>query len=53
MDSSRVRSFMSRHRRSIKDLSLILIIMLVATFYAWQVDIFANEGKVTVTEHMA
>ena len=41
---------MSRHRRSIKDLSLILIIMLVATFYAWQVDIFANEGNVTVKE---
>jgi diguanylate cyclase (GGDEF)-like protein len=50
MDITRVRSFMSRHRRSIKDLSLILIIMLVAVFYAWQVDIFANEGKVTVKE---
>ncbi len=36
---------MSRHRRSIKDLSLILLIMLVAAFYAWQVDIFANEGN--------
>jgi len=34
---------MSRHRRSIKDLSLVLIIMLVGAFYAWQVDIFANE----------
>jgi diguanylate cyclase (GGDEF)-like protein len=34
---------MSRHRRSVKDLALILLIMLVATFYAWQVDIFANE----------
>jgi diguanylate cyclase (GGDEF)-like protein len=42
MDSSKIRSFVSRHRVSIKDLSLILIIMLAATFYAWQVDIFAN-----------
>ncbi|HEY2781473.1 MAG TPA: EAL domain-containing protein [Steroidobacteraceae bacterium] len=50
MDATRIRSFMSRHRRSIKDLSLILIIMSVATFYAWQVDIFANEGNVSVKE---
>jgi diguanylate cyclase (GGDEF)-like protein len=50
MDISKVLSFMSRHRRSIKDFSLILIIMLVATFYAWQVDIFANEGNVTLKE---
>jgi diguanylate cyclase (GGDEF)-like protein len=45
MGRSRIRHFMSRHRRSIKDLALILLIMLVATFYAWQVDIFANEGN--------
>ena len=50
MDTAGIRSFMSRHRRSIKDLSLILIIMMVATFYAWQVDIFANEGNVTVKQ---
>ena len=36
---------MSRHRRSIVDLALIALMMLVATFYAWQVDIFANEGN--------
>ena len=41
---------MSRHRRSIKDLSLILLIMLVATFYAWQVDVFANEGHTSAKE---
>jgi GGDEF domain-containing protein len=45
MDNSRIRHFMSRHRRSIKDLSLILLIMLVATFYAWHVDVFANEAN--------
>jgi diguanylate cyclase (GGDEF)-like protein len=45
MDSSGIRHFMSRHRRSIKDLSLIALIMLVAAFYAWQVDIFANEAN--------
>jgi len=36
---------MSRHRRSIKDLALIGLIMLVGLFYAWQVDIFANQGN--------
>jgi diguanylate cyclase (GGDEF)-like protein len=50
MDNSRIRHLMSRHRRSIKDLSLILLIMLVATFYAWQVDIFANEGHTSAKE---
>jgi diguanylate cyclase (GGDEF)-like protein len=50
MDHSRIRHFMSRHRRSIKDLSLILLIMLVATFYAWQVDIFANEGHTSAKQ---
>jgi diguanylate cyclase (GGDEF)-like protein len=45
MDSAGIRNFMSRHRRSIKDLALVILIMLVATFYAWEVDIFANEGN--------
>src|SRR5580704_2568311 len=45
MDNSRIRHFMSRHRRSIKDLALIWLIMLVGLFYAWQVDIFANQGN--------
>jgi hypothetical protein len=44
METSSIRHFMSRHRSSLKDLALIVLIMLVSTFYAWQVDIFANEG---------
>jgi predicted signal transduction protein with EAL and GGDEF domain len=50
MDNSRIRHFISRHRRSIKDLLLILFIMLVATLYAWRVDIFANEGDTPAKE---
>lgn len=41
---------MSRHRRSIRDLSLILIVMLVATFYAWRVDIFADRRNAAPKE---
>jgi diguanylate cyclase (GGDEF)-like protein len=42
---------MKRHRRSIKDSALILFIMLVATYYAWQIDIFANGPGVSPQEH--
>ena len=50
MDNSTIRHFMSRHRRSIKDFALIGLMLLVATFYAWQVDIFANEGNASQKE---
>ena len=40
---------MIRHKASIKDLSIVAMVMLVAVFYAWQVDIFVNEG--TATRH--
>jgi diguanylate cyclase (GGDEF)-like protein len=39
----RIRDFMSQHRTSVKDLSLIAVIMLVAVYYAWRVDIFTNQ----------
>jgi diguanylate cyclase (GGDEF)-like protein len=41
---------MTRHRASLKDLSIILIVMLAAAFYAWQVDIFVNEGTTSPRE---
>ncbi len=44
---SGVRTFVSRHRRSIKDLSLLLAFVLVAGFIASQIDIFATEGRQT------
>jgi diguanylate cyclase (GGDEF)-like protein len=46
MDLQRIRDFMSQHRTSIKDLSLIIVIMLVATYYAWRIDVFKNEDNV-------
>jgi predicted signal transduction protein with EAL and GGDEF domain len=51
MDVVRIRSFMKRHRIAIKDLSLILAGTLLALYYAYEVDIFANEGSVAVHEH--
>src|ERR1700744_3539109 len=45
MDLSKVRDFVSQHRSSFKDLSLIVLIMLIAIYYAWQVDIFKNQDN--------
>src|ERR1700733_10566305 len=45
MDLQSIRDFMSQHRSSVKDLSLIAVIMLVAAYYAWRVDIFKNQGE--------
>ncbi len=47
---SRLRSFVIRHRRSIQDLSILLAILLVGLFIAFEVDIFANESTLTVHE---
>lgn len=47
----RVRNFIVRHRVSIRDLGLISLIMLVVTFYAYEIDIFKNEGQVSLVEH--
>jgi len=48
MNMSRLRSFVIRHRRSIQDLSIILAILLVGLFIAFEVDIFANENTLTI-----
>jgi predicted signal transduction protein with EAL and GGDEF domain len=44
MNLQTIRDFMSQHRTSFKDLSLIIAMMLVASYYAWRVDIFKNEN---------
>jgi diguanylate cyclase (GGDEF)-like protein len=50
MKMSHLRSLLIRHRRSIKDLSILVAILLVGLFVAFEVDIFANEDKMTVHE---
>jgi diguanylate cyclase (GGDEF)-like protein len=43
----RFRSFVIRHRIAIKDLSLIFAVVLVATFLAFEFDIYENEDSIT------
>jgi hypothetical protein len=50
MKSARIRSFAMRHRRSIRDLTALFALALVGLFIAFEVDIFANEDKLTVHE---
>ncbi|MHB8477628.1 MAG: putative bifunctional diguanylate cyclase/phosphodiesterase [Steroidobacteraceae bacterium] len=50
MNYVRIRSFVIRHRIAIKDLSLIFLGTLLALYYAFEVDIFANEGSIAVHE---
>jgi len=50
MNRSTVRSFVMRHRRSIQDLSILLAVLLVGLFIAFEIDVFENENTVTVHE---
>jgi diguanylate cyclase (GGDEF)-like protein len=50
MDYAQLRSFVIRHRRSIKDLSIVVAMLLVATFLVFEIDVFANEARMTVKE---
>jgi NADPH-dependent 7-cyano-7-deazaguanine reductase QueF-like protein len=50
MDLTPIRRFMKRHRIAIKELSLILAGSVLALYYAYEVDMFANEGPVAVHE---
>jgi hypothetical protein len=45
-----VKLFMTRHRTTIQDLCVLLAIMLVAAFLAFEFDIYANENSATVRE---
>lgn len=46
----KLRSFVIRHRVTLQDLSVILAIMLVAVFLAFEFDVYANQNSVTVRE---
>jgi predicted signal transduction protein with EAL and GGDEF domain len=50
MNFLRLRSFVKRHRRSIADISIIVAVMLVATYLVFEIDVFANEDRMTVKE---
>jgi diguanylate cyclase (GGDEF)-like protein len=47
---SRAWSFVLRHRVSIQDLGLLLAIILVLTYVAFEVDVFTTEGSVTIAQ---
>lgn len=49
--AQKLRSFIVRHRVSIRDLGLIALVMLVVTDFAYEIDIFRTEGQVTPVEH--
>lgn len=44
--SQRIRSLVVRHRVSLRDLGIIAAVMLIMTFYAYEVDIFREQGQV-------
>src|SRR5882724_99293 len=46
----RIRGFVIRHRIAIRELSLICVGMMIALYYAYEVDVFANEGSISVHE---
>jgi len=50
MDWKRLRSFVRRHRRSIGELSIIVVALLTATYWTYEIDVFANEDRMTVKE---
>ena len=42
-----MKAFVSRHRAAVQDLWFIAIVMVVATFLAFEFDIYANENSMT------
>lgn len=47
MDFGEIRSFVIRHRFSIRDLSVIVAGLAVASYIAFDVDVFLNQGSVS------
>ena len=47
---ARFRSFVMRNRLTLQDLAMILAAMLVATFLAFEFDIYANQDSATARE---
>jgi diguanylate cyclase (GGDEF)-like protein len=50
MDFARVRSFMTRHRTSIKDISMLIAVFLVGLYLTFEYDIFKNSKGISVQE---
>jgi putative nucleotidyltransferase with HDIG domain len=44
---SGIRNFIGRNRKSVQDLSFLLLLLLVGLYIAFEVDIFANQEGVT------
>src|ERR1700733_2415910 len=50
MNIARVRSFMIRHRTSLKDVSILIAVFLVGFYWTFEYDIFKNSDGVSVHE---
>jgi len=50
IDPMRVRNFMIRHRRSFKDLSVVIAVFLVGLYLVCEYDIFKNSDGVSIHE---
>ena len=50
MDFARMRSFVMRHRTSLKDLSILIVAFLVGMYWVFEYDIFKNSDGVSVHE---
>ena len=50
MDFARLRSFVMRHRTSLKDLSILIVAFLVGMYWVFEYDIFKNSDGVSVHE---
>src|ERR1700747_2837327 len=44
---SRFKTLVTRHRHIVQDVTVLLVIILVATFLAFEFDIYANQDGVT------
>src|SRR5580698_9290071 len=51
MDIARMRSFMIRHRASLKDISILIAVFLSGLYWIFEYDIFKNSDGVSVHEH--
>jgi diguanylate cyclase (GGDEF)-like protein len=50
VDIARVRSFAIRHRTSLKDISILIVMLLVGLYWTFEYDIFKNSDGVSVHE---
>lgn len=52
MDFRRVRNFVIRYRTSLKDISVLIAVVLVGLYLAFEYDIFKNSDGVAVHERV-